>query len=154
MAKKQKKQTQVIAVEVPKPMKDQAPCWSIFFRDQRAPFLRSQMITALMSGHQLEVERLPAASLLDAVLLSMTARNYHEAEIIDDFNALLRRTDDLWRDPMWTRRVFDQTHTGAADFIIRGMTQFVCAEDMYIPELTQWFLEHDPPKYFSEELAA
>jgi hypothetical protein len=133
---------------------DRAPCWEIFFRDQRSPLLRSQMITALMSGHQLEVERLPASTLLDVVLLSMSARNYSDAEIIDDYTALLRRTDSTWRDPMWTRRTFDQTHMNAADFIIRGATEFTCFEDEYIPDLVHWLLEHDVPEYFSEELAA
>jgi hypothetical protein len=151
--KQQKKQEPVVTVPQSKPV-EQAPCWKIFFRDQRSPFLRSQLITALMTGHPFEVERLPASSLLDVVLLSMTARNYHEAEIIDDYNALLRRADELWKDPMWTRKVFDQTHMGAADFIIRGMTEFLCYEDQYVPDLVGWFLEHEPPVYFSEELAA
>lgn len=129
-----------------------APYWAFFFRDQRSPFLRSQLITALMSGHALEVERLPTVTLLDAVLLSSTARCYHEAEIIDDFNALLRRTDDTWKAPDWTCRVFDQTHTAAADFILRGVAEFENAEDVYIPDLVEWLLEHDPPAYFKKEL--
>jgi hypothetical protein len=134
---------------------DRAPCWEVFFRDQKSPLLRSQLITALMSGHQLEVERLPTATLLDAVLLSMSARSYSEAEIVDDYNALLRRTDAAWKDPMWTRRTFDQTHMNAADFIITcGSSEFTCVEDEYIPDLVHWLLEHDPPEYFSEELAA
>lgn len=133
---------------------DRAPCWETFFRDQRSPLLRSQLITALMSGHQLEVERLPHGALLDAVVLSMTTRNYLDAEIIDDYTALLRHVDQLWRDPMWTRRVFDQYHTAAAGFIVRGSDKFVCTEDLYIPDLVRWLLEHEPPQYFSEELAA
>lgn len=133
---------------------DHAPCWEVFFRDQRSPLLRSQLITALMSGHQLEVERLPHGALLDAVVLSMTTRNYLDAEIVDDYTVLLRHVDELWRDPMWTRRVFDQYHSNAAGFIVRGSTKFVCAEDLYIPDLVRWFLEHEPPQYFSEELVA
>lgn len=132
--------------------RDAAPCWHIFFRDQRSPFIRSQLITALMSGHPLEVERLPTSALLDAVLLSMTARNYFEAEIIDDYNALLRRTDTAWKDPMWTRRIFDQVHMNAADFIVRGATEFKCHEDQYIPDLVGWLLENEPPQYFKKEL--
>jgi hypothetical protein len=138
----------------PTPPQDSAPYWEFFFRDQRSPLLRSQIVTALMAGRQLEVERLPPASLLDAVVLASAARVYHEAEIIDDFNALLRRTDEAWKDPQWTCRTFDQTHRNVADFIIRGLTEFVAYEDLYIPELTKWLLEHDPPEYFSEELAA
>jgi hypothetical protein len=85
----------------------------------------------------------------------MAARNYHEAEIIDDYEALLRRTDETWKDPQWTRRTFDQTHSAAADFIIKwGTSEFRCNEDLYIPELVQWLLENEPPQYFVEELAA
>jgi hypothetical protein len=148
---KRKQQNKPVVVEQPRVV-DRAPGWAIFFRDQRSPFLRSQLITALMAGKQLEVERLPTSTLLDVVILSMAARNYHDAEIIDDYNALLRRTDDAWKDPMWTRRIFDQTHMNVADFILRGATEFVCYEDQYIPALVSWLLEHDPPTYFSEEL--
>jgi hypothetical protein len=128
--------------------------WEFFFRDQRSPLVRSQLITALMAGRPLEVERLPAAALLDAVLLSMTARNYLDAEIVDDYHALLRRADEAWRDPMWTRRVFDQTHLGAADFVVRGATEFKCFEDLYIPAFVGGMLAGDPPVYFKKELAA
>lgn len=151
MSRKSKPETKPTA---PQPARDRAPCWETFFRDQRSPMLRSQLITALMSGHKLEVERLPRAALLDAVLLSMTTRSYYSAEIIDDYNALLRRTDDVWKEPMWTRRVFDQYHISAADFIVRGAEEFTCLEDKYVPALVGWFLEHEPPEYFSEELAA
>lgn len=128
------------------------PSWTVFFRDQRSPFLRSQLITALMSGHALEVERLPTATLADAVMLSMTARCYHEAEIIDDYQALLSKTNEVWKDPMWTRRTFDQFHLGAVSFILMGSTEFVCHEDKYVPGLVGWLLEQEPPDYFSKEL--
>lgn len=149
MAKKKKQESKPVVIS-----HDRAPCWSIFFREQRSPLLRSQLITALMSGHQLEVERLPVSTLLDAVVLSMTARNYSDAEIVDDYNALLRRTDTVWQDPMWTRRTFDQTHINVADFIIRGADEFTCTEDEYIPQLVDWLLGHEVPEYFSEELVA
>lgn len=151
MAKKKQNPTPEPAVVV---SQDRAPFWELFFRDQRSPVLRSQLITALMSGHQLEVERLPVAVLLDVVLLSMTTRNYLDAEVVDDYQLLLNRTEEKWKDPMWTCRVFDQTHTNAAGFILRGSDKFVCTEDMYIPSLVEWLLEHEPPQYFSEELAA
>ena len=155
MAKPRKNKPTIIDQEITFGKAGQkAPGWEVFFHDQRSPLLRSQLITALMSGHQLEVERLPTQVLLDAVLLSMTTRNYLEAEIVDDYQGLLSRTDEKWKDPMWTRRVFDQMHAGTADFIIRGTNEFKCAEDLYIPELVQWWLEHDVPEYFSEELAA
>lgn len=133
---------------------DKAPYWDFFFRDQRSPLLRSQLVTALMAGRRLEVERLPTASLLDAVVLSSAARSYHEAEVVDDFHALLRRTADTWKSPTWCRRVFDQTHSNAASFILMGVTEFVAAEDAYIPDLAGWLLEHDPPEYFAKELTA
>lgn len=135
--------------------KDQAPYWEFFFRQQRSPLTRSQLITALMSGHQLEVERLPVGALLDAVVLASTTRVYHEAEVVDDFHALLRRTDAAWKDPLWTCRTFDQTHCNVASFIIMaGKTEFTAWEDLYIPDLVGWLLEHDPPEYFSAESAA
>lgn len=141
------------AEPVPQPQrKDVASNWATFFRDQRSPFLRSQLITALMAGRQLEVERLPPAALLDAVVIAMAARVYHEAEIVDDFDALLRRTDEVWKDPMWTRRIFDQVHMSAANAIIKGLAEFVCTEDLYIPELVGWYLAHDVPVYFEKEL--
>jgi len=105
-----------------------------------------------MAGKQMEVERLPAASLLDVVVMSSATRNYHEAEIIDDFHALLRRTSDAWKSPTWCRKTFDQTHANAASFILMGLTEFVTLEDSYIPDLAGWLLEHDPPEYFTKEL--
>ncbi len=150
MSKKRKAPTQVL----PKVSQERAPNWDVFFHYQRNPLLRSQLITALLSGHQLEVERLPAATLLDAVLLSMAARNYAESEVIDDYSALLRRVDEAWKSPLWTRRVFDQTHMGTADFILRGTSEFTCHEDAYIPDFVTWLLEHEVPNYFAEELAA
>ncbi len=149
MAKKKK------ASEVQAPVNishDRAPYWDTFFRDQRNPLLRSQLITALMSGHQLELDRLPTATLLDAVLLSMTTRNYFDAEIIDDYDGLLRRADEKWREPLWSARIFDQYHSNAASFIIMGTKEFKCSEDMYIPDLVKWLLDHEPPQYFSREL--
>ena len=133
-----------------------APYWEVFFRQQRSPLLRSQLITAVMAGKQFETDRLPKAALADAVLLSMAARNYVEAEIVDDYPALLRRTDETWKEPDWTCKVFDQSHTGTVDFIVRGVTttRFTCAEDAPIPGLVEWLLDHDCPDYFAEELAA
>lgn len=127
--------------------------WELFFRDQRAPFVRSQLVTAIMAGRVLEVERLPVIALLDAVLLATAARVYLEAEIIDDYQTLLRRADDAWKDPMWTCRVFDQTHSAAANFVIQGSTEFKCYEEAYIPDFVARMLEQDPPVYFKKELA-
>lgn len=111
-------------------------------------------MTALMSGHPFETERVPKSALLDVLLIASTTREYLNAEVIDDFAALKERVDETWRDPMWTRRVFDQTHMNAADFILKGTTRFSCHEDQYIPDLVEWMIQNDPPEYFSEELIA
>lgn len=133
---------------------DKAPYWEFFFRDQRSPMVRSQLLTAMMAGKQLEVERLPKAALPDAVLIALAARKYHEAEIVDDFPALLRRADEVWRDPLFSHKVFDSPHLGTVSFVVRGTDQFTCVEDMYIPDLVGWLLGHDAPQYFVEELVA
>ncbi len=148
---KRKRQNQQEAQPVQEPV-DAAPYWSFFFQCQRNPVLRSQLITSLMAGQPLEVERLPAAMLLDVTLLATATREYHEAEIIDDYHSLIRTTEEHWRDPMWTVRVFDQTHLCKADYVLRGATEFVTLEDSYIPALAGWYLGHDVPTYFSKEL--
>jgi len=133
-------------------VKERAWYWDNFFKCQRCPVLRSQLITSLMAGKLLEVERLPKAALLDAVLIAMTTREYHQAEVIDDYTALCRLTNEEWKDPMWSCKVFDQNHLGTADFVVRGSNEFVCHEDQYIPGLIGWFLGHDVPEYFVKEL--
>lgn len=151
MARKKQQKTESKAVSVAR--SDQAVGWDVFFSRQRSPVLRSQLITALMSGHPLEVERLPSATLLDAVVLSTAARVHLEAEIIDDYTSLLERTNNVWKDPMWTCRVFDQYHMSAASFMLMGgAADFACKEDEYVPEFVQWLLEHESPEYFSKEL--
>jgi len=137
---------------VPKEAPEQAPYWAFFFQDQRSPLLRSQLVTALLAGTPLEVERLPPGALLDAVLFCMAAREYHSAEIIDDYSALLRRTDTLWKEPTHSRKVFDQIHSSTADFVLRGLNEFAAYEESYIPELVGWYLNHDAPEYFGKEL--
>jgi hypothetical protein len=150
MAKrKQKTEHQVVTQPT---SRDHAPYWEVFFKYQRSPFLRSQLITALMAGKPLEVERLPPATLLDVVMLAMVTREYYHAEIIDDYQALLRRTDALWKEPMWTCKIFDQYHLHTADYVVRGSTELVCYEDQYLPSLVGWILEHDSPTYFAKEL--
>src|SRR5258708_1661037 len=102
MAKRSRKQKHEVPVR--EVNTNAAPCWAVFFRDQRSPFLRSQLITALMSGHPLELERLTNPVLADVLLLASTTRNYFEAEIIDDWEGLLRKVEEVWKNPMWTRR--------------------------------------------------
>lgn len=149
MAKSNKKQKQKLEIVRPGA---KAPNWNIFFRDQRCPFIRSQLITAMLAGQALEVDRIPTISLLDVLLLASTGRNYFEAEIIDDFDALKKRVDEAWSQPNWTCRIFDQYHRNAASFILSaGTTHFACHEDAYIPDLMEWMLQNEPPQYFVEE---
>lgn len=149
---KKQKTTKVVPSTTSVPVASVASCWRIFFREQRNPFVRSQLITALMSGHPLETERLPKIALLDALVIASTTREYLNAEIVDDFDALKERVNAVWKDPLWSRRIFDQTHMTAASFILLGTTRFSCYEDQYVPDLVEWLLETDPPVYFSEEL--
>ncbi len=132
---------------------DTAPRWAFFFTCQRYPMLRSQLITAIMSGTSLCVERINKHMLLDVVLLATACREFHNAEIVDDFQGLLDRTEEEWRRPEWTCRVFSSIHAGWANFIINhGTRDFIAPETRYIPALAGWLLEHDAPAYFSEEL--
>jgi hypothetical protein len=127
--------------------------WVAFFSCQTSPVLRSQMLTVLMAGTQLEAARVPIASLLDAVLIAFAARTYCEAEIVDNFRSLCDRTEELWKDPAWTTKVFDSMHANAANFIINhGSREFAAVEEQYIPEFVAWYLGHDCPDYFEYEL--
>jgi hypothetical protein len=131
----------------------QRKCWEVFFQCQRSPVLRSQMLTTLMAGTALQAECVPTSSLLDAVLISFAARVYCEAEVVDDYARLLERTEELWRAPDWTSRVFNSIHGNTANFIINhGAREFVCAEEQYVPLMARWYLEHDCPEYFETEL--
>jgi hypothetical protein len=135
-------------VTVPKPR-----CWESFFKCQPSPVFRSQLLAGLMAGVKIEVARIPTSTLLDAVLLATAARTCCDAEIVDDYQSLLDRARDAWRAPDWTCHVFSSTHAAKADFILtQGMTDFVCAEDAYIPEMVSWYLRQDAPDYFDHEL--
>jgi len=130
-------------------------CWETFFRCQRSPVLRSQMLTVLMAGTPLEAERVPVSSLLDAVLIAFAARMYCQAEIVDDFKMLCERTEEEWRHPEWNLhgRLLDSLHANAANFIINhGINSFSCGEEQYIPSMVRWYLDHECPTYFDEEL--
>jgi hypothetical protein len=126
--------------------------WESFFRCQRSPILRSQLLTALMAGTQLIMERVPTSGLLDALLLSTATRNYCEAEIIDDYDGLIARTAETWKRPDWSTKVFSSIHANAANFILLGTKEFNCSEDAYIPSMVSWYLAQDPPQYFAKEL--
>jgi hypothetical protein len=138
---------------IAKPPVDRAPYWDFFFRDQRSATLRSMLVASIMAGRPLEMERLPAGALLDVVLLGCACRVVHQAEVVDDWEALLRRTNEEWKNPLWTRKTFDQVHSGTASFIaLQGRSEFLNFEESYIPDLAGWILAHEPPEYFAREL--
>jgi hypothetical protein len=110
------------------------------------------MLTALMAGTPLEAARIPTAALLDALLIAFAARTYCEAELVDDFSALMHRVDEEWKRPDWTTKVFDSLHGCAANFILLGSTEFAAIEERYIPEFVAWYINHDVPTYFDREL--
>jgi len=128
-------------------------CWESFFHCQPVPVLRSQLLTTLMAGTPLDAARVPHGALLDAVLLAPACRSYHQAEIVDDYQGLLDRTEEEWRAPNWTARVFSSIHGNAASFILHGAREFSCAEEQYIPAMAAWYIQHDAPAYFARELS-
>jgi len=129
------------------------PCWETFFLCQRNPVLRSQVLAALMTGTRLVVAHLSTPLCLDVVLLGFAARVYCDAEVVDDWAELLRRTEEEWERPDWTCRVFSSIHACAASAIVKGQViNFTCSEEQYIPDLVQYYLEHDLPEYFSREI--
>ena len=131
----------------------QCKCWETFFYEQRSPVLRSQMLTVLMAGTQLEAERVPKASLLDALLMAYAARHYCAAEIVDDFQVLVDRVKEEWDRPTWTTKVFSSAHANAAAFIVyRGSRNLDDCEHQYFLRMMEWYLGHDCPSYFDEEL--
>ena len=134
----------------PKPVA-RATGWEAFFKCQRNPFLRSQILAALMSGTQLELARLPNAALADVVLLATVSREYHDAEIIDDYEGLLERVRELWKLSEFTHRTFDSIHLSTVSFITMGTKQISCVEEKYIIDLVEWYLNHDAPTHFTKE---
>ena len=122
--------------------------WENFFRCQNKPMLRSQILTAIMSGTVLEVDRIPTSCLLDVVLLSTAAREYCDAEIVSDYQELLQRTRDEWSVPDWSSKVFDNLYGSKANFILQGSTNFDGQEVAFIPEMTAWYLAQEVPTFF------
>jgi hypothetical protein len=126
--------------------------WESFFRCQRCPMLRSQLLVSLMAGTRLEAERVPVPALLDAVLIAAAARQMHESEIVDNYQVLLDRTEAVWSAPNWCARVFSSIHGRWADRILKGATGLDTPEEGYIPSMVGWYLQQDPPDYFSHEM--
>ena len=105
-----------------------------------------------MAGTPLQAERVPTAALLDVVLLATAAREYCEAEILDDYQALLERTEEEWRRPDFTHRVFDSQHGNWANWILKGRRDFPEADTAYIPDWVGGVLRSETPSYFVREL--
>ena len=127
-------------------------CWETFFRCQKAPMLRHQVLIALMSGKPFCIERLPSAVLLDVLLLATAARQDCDAEIVDDYDGLVTRVRLAWAKPDWTCKVFDNIHLTKASCILEDRREFICPEDQYIPEMVGWYLRHDVPEFIGKEL--
>ena len=126
--------------------------WENFWLRQRHPVLRSQLITALMAGTVVEVAQVPTAALLDAVLIATAAREYCQAEVVDDYQALLYLAKETIDQPDYTHRATDSIHGNAACLIIYyGLRKFVSAEDLYIPEMIEQYLQQEVPNYFLKE---
>lgn len=127
--------------------------WERFFQHQRSPMLRSQLLTALMTGGKpLEVESLPSAVLLDTLLLAAVARQEHEAEIVDDYDGLLARVNREWAEPAWTCKRFDQRHSGLASLIAIGNSVTFTDPDVeYLVTMVGTYLNQDAaPEFFGK----
>lgn len=150
-----KKMKKPAAVEVPaalEPVREAVPRWSVFFSCQRYPVYRSQLLTALLAGQKLDVERLPTPVLLDVLLLATASRYQHNAEIVTDYDTLIERVREEWARPDWTCKVFSSLHARWANVILDGRGKdFDNTEERYIPEFVGWYLNHDAPNYFSQE---
>lgn len=131
--------------------------WWEFFRSQRNPVLRSQLITSIMAGVVLEVDRLPKAALADALMLATACREEWDCEIVDNYRALQRRVKEVVEEPDFTHAVMDQLHFRIAYLVAcrepRAHIPFPEEhETKYIGPLTQDLLNADVPSYFKKEL--
>lgn len=138
-------------VSSPAPAVTRILCWESFFACQHSPIIRSTLLTCLMAGTVLQVERIPASALLDAVLLATAARKM-EAEIVDDYDALLSRAEEVWSKPDFTHKVMDNTHGRWANCIIKGQRDFF-DEEQYIPRMVEWYCGQEVPKYMAQDMS-
>lgn len=127
--------------------------WEVFFRCQRHPMLRHQVLMALMAGTPLIVDRLQKPMLLDVLIIANVTREYFEAEIVDDFQALKERVEEEWAKPDWSCRVFSSQHANWANWILKGEVRAKNREELYIPDMVGWYLDQEPPTYITEEAA-
>lgn len=121
--------------------------WEQCFVSQSSPVLRSQLLAALMAGTQIEADRVPVPALLDAVVLATTARNYCEAEIVDDYQRLLERAkEERLVDGRDGHCRMHQIHQ--ISFILDGVADELTApEDQYLERMVTRFLSMEPPAY-------
>lgn len=119
--------------------------WTVFFRCQRHPILRSQLIVALIAGQQLTVARVPTALLLDLFVMATAAREFHDAEIVDSYDELVTVVKEIWNSPEYTAARMDQQHSNLASSILfldsEVKSIFERPEDRYVPALVAAYLE-------------
>ena len=137
------------------PPTTQQRAWELVFAAQRRPVLRSELVTALIQGTQLPVERLPTEALADAVLLATAAREHCGAEIVVDYPALLSRMEDTFTRPDFCTRVCDTAFINKVSHVCwHGSSPFVCVEQQCVPVLVEWLLNQDQvPEYFTKEIS-
>jgi hypothetical protein len=130
-------------------------CWETFFRCQPNPIIRSQLLTALLAGSTIQVDRVPTVALQDVLMLALGARKYCDAEIVDSWQNLKERVFDVWARPDFTHRMMDQTHCLWCSAVVhRGAEEFLNSEERYVPAMVAWYLGHASPSYFVKEIEA
>lgn len=125
--------------------------WQLFWQCQRSPVLRSQVVAALLAGTVIEVERLPRALLADVAVLATVTRTCCDAEIVDDYQALLQRVEEVWQEPTWTCRTFDSPYLGWLHFVLLGSVNLEVPEVAWMPDWIEELLEQDMPGYLAPE---
>jgi hypothetical protein len=129
--------------------------WDIFFRCQRYPILRSQVLVALMAGTVTPTERVPVAALLDVFVLATAARERVDADIVDNYAELERRVREEWDGERF--HVMSSQHGNCASSIVYLNADrkaiFDRPEDSYIPAmLSKLFEVEEVPQYIGQEM--
>lgn len=134
----------------PEPEAERKPlAWEVVFRCQRSPVYRSEMVTALMAGTAIPVERLPVAMLADAVLMATACREHCAAEVVDDYQLLINRMEETFSRADYSARVSDTTFLTKVSSILMGYQPFVDLETDCVPALAAWYLAQvSVPSYF------
>lgn len=78
-----------------------------FLSGVRNPVSQSNLIVALAAGTVLQAGRLPTDLLPSVVLLATIGLRSFNQQIIDDYELLLQRMEETFKDPGLTHRDFD-----------------------------------------------